>query len=246
MIIDTHCHLDFYPNPLEFALKYENSGYTIIGVTNLPSYFEQGVAFLRSFKRIRLALGLHPLETDRHTKTEIRKFQTLADTTSFIGEVGLDFSREGINSKTKQLRSFELAMETISGTNKLVSLHSRRAEKEVYEILCRYEIRNAIFHWYSGPLGLINDIVDAGYFFSINPAMVNSVNGQRVVNAIPRLKILTETDGPYVQIGGRTVLPEDIGLVHDYIGKLHGISAAESMKLIKQNFSSIISAISKK
>jgi TatD DNase family protein len=61
----------------------------------------------------------------------------------------VDFSSEGFSTKEKQLHSFQFAMETISNTNKIVSLHSRRAEKEVLEVLKRYKIKNAIFHWYS-------------------------------------------------------------------------------------------------
>lgn len=246
MIVDTHCHLDFYPNPLEFAEKYEKLGYTIIGVTNLPSYFEQGVSYLKSFKRVRLALGLHPLEAENHTKDEILKFQRLAETTSFIGEVGLDFSRDGINSKAKQLYSFDLAMETISGTNKLVSLHSRRAEKEVFQILRQHRINNAIFHWYSGPLGLVKDIADAGYYFSINPAMVNSISGQKIIDAVPQLNILTETDGPYIQLKDKTIMPEDIMLVHNHLSKKLAITPADSVKLVKENFSTAIRRLSVK
>jgi TatD DNase family protein len=86
-------------------------------------------------------------------------------------------------------------METISNTNKIVSLHSRRAEKEVLEVLKRYKIKNAIFHWYSVPLGLIQEIVDSGYYFSINPAMINSPNGRKIIDKVPITSVLTETDG---------------------------------------------------
>ena len=246
MIIDTHCHLDFYKNPLDFARKYENLGYIIIGVTNLPSYFEQGTKFLTSFKRIRLSLGLHPLESDKHTKEELEKFQYLATVTSYIGEVGLDFSSEGYKTKNKQLNSFQFAMEVISNTNKLVTLHSRRAEKEVFQILINKKIRNAIFHWYSGPLGLIQDIVDAGYYFSVNPAMINSPNGRKIIEKIPAHNLLTETDGPYVEVNGRSVNPEDINLIHDHIALLRGISKEQSINIVKNNFYKVISSISNK
>lgn len=244
MIIDTHCHLDFYKNPLEFARKYEQLGYIIIGVTNLPSYFEQGSKFLTSFKRIRLALGLHPLESDKHTKEELEKFQRLSSMTSYIGEVGLDFSSEGYKTKSKQLYSFQFAMEVISNTNKIVTLHSRRAEKEVFKILSNKKIHNAIFHWYSGPLGLIQDIADAGYYFSVNPAMINSPNGRKIIEKIPLSSLLTETDGPYIEVNGRSVIPEDINLVHDYISTSRGLSKDQSINIIKNNFYKLINTIS--
>ena len=78
-----------------------------------------------------------------------------------------------------------------------MSVHSRRAEKEVLAILKKYSIKNVIFHWYSGPLGLIDEIVNEGYYFSINEAMTRSVSGKKIISRIPECRILTETDAPY-------------------------------------------------
>ena len=61
-----------------------------------------------------------------------------------------------------------------------MSVHSRKAEKEVFELLQEYEIKNVIFHWYSGPLNLIDKIIDAGYYFSINEAMTVSISGRKL------------------------------------------------------------------
>ena len=81
--------------------------------------------------------------------------------------------------------------------NKIISVHSRRAEKVLLELLKKNEIKNVIFHWYSGPVNIINEIVDQGYYFSINEAMTLSDNGRKIIDAIPRERILTETDAPY-------------------------------------------------
>ena len=54
-----------------------------------------------------------------------------------------------------------------------------------------------IFHWYTGPIGLIEDIVNAGYYFSINEAMTKTISGKKIIDKIPQNRILTETDLPY-------------------------------------------------
>lgn len=54
-----------------------------------------------------------------------------------------------------------------------------------------------IFHWYSGAVGLISDIIEQGYYFSINEAMTLSKNGQAIIEKIPKERILTESDAPY-------------------------------------------------
>ncbi len=244
MIIDTHCHLDFHDNPIEFAKKYESLGYIIIGVTNLPSYFEQGIQHLSGYKKIRLALGLHPLLTEKHTKQELKKFEILSNQTSYIGEVGLDFSREGYATKEKQLASFQFILEVLANSNKLITLHSRRAEKEVLQQLIRYNIKNAIFHWYSGALSLVDDIAAAGFYFSVNPAMVVSPNGKKIIDRIPLQNILTETDAPYSEVEGKTVRPEDIEDVFNYLATTRNLTQSQVEEIIKHNFFESIRTLS--
>jgi TatD DNase family protein len=196
MIIDTHCHFDMMPNPEGYISAKEKAGDIVIGMTNLPSHFMMGQSHLIGYKHIRLALGLHPLLAAENRK-ELTLFKRLVDQTSYIGEIGLDFSREGIATKNEQISVLREVLATIKGKKKIVSVHSRNAEKELLDMLCEYEIKNVIFHWYSGPVDLIPSIIERGFYFSINESMCRSKNGQSIIGKIPREKILTETDAPY-------------------------------------------------
>lgn len=196
MIIDTHCHFDMMPNPEGYISAKEKAGDKVIGMTNLPSHFKMGQSHLIGYKHIRLALGLHPLLAAENRK-ELTLFKRLVDQTSYIGEIGLDFSREGIATKNEQISVLREVLATIKGKKKIVSVHSRNAEKELLDMLCEFEIKNVIFHWYSGPVDLIPAIIERGFYFSINESMCRSKNGQSIIGKIPRAKILTETDAPY-------------------------------------------------
>jgi len=211
-MIDTHCHIDLYKNPKEILDICENKGIKVISMTNLPSHFEMGIPFFQSKKYVRMALGMHPLLATLH-KNEFSKFELYLSNTSYIGEIGLDFSEEGISTKIIQLQSFERILNLISNKKKILSIHSRKAEKEVLELLLKYKIENAIFHWYSGPNKLIKDIVNAGYYFSINPIMTISKNGQSIISQIPLNKILIESDGPFVEFKNKIVNPWDANIV---------------------------------
>ena len=195
-MIDTHCHFDMMPQPETYIRQKERAGDIVIGMTNLPSHFQMGRPHLKGYKHIRLALGLHPLLAAEN-KTEIPLFKRLVDQTSYIGEIGLDFSREGISTKKEQITVLREVLGTIQGRNKIVSVHSRRAEKELLSLLCEYGIKNVIFHWYSGSVDLIPAILERGFYFSINEAMCRSKNGQAIIAKIPKDRILTETDAPY-------------------------------------------------
>lgn len=242
MIIDTHCHIDLYKNPYEVLQECEVNNITVLAVTNLPTHFEIGYNHILPFKRIRLALGLHPLNAADH-KREFPCFVKNISKTSYVGEVGLDFSREGFATKDIQLKSFVEILKLISGKKKILSLHSRRAEKEVLELLLEYKIKNAIFHWYSGPLFLIDEIVAAGYFFSINTAMIKSDNGKKIISRIPQTHLLTETDGPFILENDQPVTPKSVSLVIDYLSKERLKTIEQVEELINENFKRLISGI---
>ena len=197
MIIDTHCHIDLYPNPRKVLLDCVKANITVLAMTNLPSHFEMGYSHFQSLKKIRLALGMHPLMADLH-KREFGLFLKNINKTSYIGEVGLDFSKEGISTKDIQIDTFSKILKVVSGQKKILSIHSRKAEKEVLDLLIKNNTQSAIFHWYSGGLNLIDAIAEAGYFFSINPAMIRSLSGRNIISKIPKRLILPETDGPFI------------------------------------------------
>lgn len=241
-MIDTHCHIDLYPNPEKLLRELDKQGITVISVTNLPSHFEMGIPYFKSLKRIRLALGMHPLYAENHFK-EFPSFTRLVDVTSYIGEVGLDFSREGLSTKDIQISSFRKILKLIQDKKKILSIHSRKAEREVLSHLIEFKAKGAIFHWYSGPIKLILEIANSGYFFSINNAMIKSKAGQTRISKIPRNKILTETDGPFVEIKGKPVKSSDVKEIIVYLSQLWNCSYSEANKIVNDNFKNLLSTI---
>ncbi len=231
-MIDVHCHFDMDLNPEKFILGNEKRRIITIGMTNLPSHFQMGIDHIRRYKYIRLALGLHPLRAKDHAG-EYEKFIQLVDHTSYIGEVGLDFSREGFPTKDIQVKSFELVLDCVKAKKKLLSIHSRRAEKETLEFLIEKGIRNAIFHWYSGSLSTLHKIIDAGFYFSINYAMVQSDGGQKIITEIPRELMLTETDYPYVE-------NKNMSVIYHHLSKLWDDPILKVEQTIDSNFRRII------
>lgn len=241
-MIDTHCHVDLYSDPLEIVNESERLGITTIGMTNLPSHFKMGFPHLKGYKKTRLALGMHPLMANNHIE-EFPLFYECFNSTSYIGEIGLDFSREGIDTKEQQIKSFTKILKAIGEKPKILSIHSRRAEKEVLQFLKDYEIRNVIFHWYSGGLKLIDEIVDSGYFLSVNPAMIRSESGKKIIRKIPLEFVLTESDGPFIDFNGRPVRPQDLKQVVEYLSNLHNTDIISMEDQIKRNFDILLNRI---
>jgi TatD DNase family protein len=231
-MIDVHCHFDMAQNPEKYISDNEKKKIITIGMTNLPSHFQMGVGHIKTYKYIRLALGLHPLRAKEHSQ-EYVKFKQYVNETSYIGEVGLDFSREGFSTKETQIKSFEFVLDCIKDKSKIISLHSRRAEKEVLEMLFNKGINNAIFHWYSGSLSTLRKIINAGFYFSINSAMIQSDNGKKIIAEIPRQLILTETDYPFIE-------NSNMVYVYQYLAQLWGDSILQVEQMIDSNFKQIL------
>lgn len=239
-MIDAHCHIDLYPHPTQIADRANRARVLTVLVTNLPSAFERVLPHVTVFDHIRPALGLHPLMAEQHL-SERQYFLELMDKTSYIGEVGLDFSAVGRETREIQVESFKFVLNALSRTPKFVTVHSRRAESAILDIVEEVEYKfPLVFHWYSGPLNLLDTAIRRGHFFSVNPAMTLSPNGQRIISRIPPERILTETDGPFVKIQGRIVEPRDISLVEKYLASVWSTSELSVRKTVRENFMKIV------
>lgn len=238
-MIDTHCHVDLYPDPSRIAADAERAGITTIAVTNLPSAFDRAYPHIRPLRHVRLALGFHPLVAEQHA-AERKRFQQRVDRTSYIGEIGLDFSPAGRATKQIQLDSFRFVLETLRGRARFVTLHSRGAEAAVVDLLEEYGRTPVVFHWYSGLLDVLHRALEHGHYFSINPAMLRSANGNKIIAAIPPERALTETDGPFVEVIKRPAQPSDVQLVEEGLAGRWQVQTSEVTARMKENFMTLV------
>jgi TatD DNase family protein len=242
-VIDTHCHLDQYPDPVAIAEAAARRGVAIVAVTSLPSHFLAGQAPVKRLPRTRLALGLHPLLSEQH-QAELGLFARLLGVTSYVGEVGLDFSRHGRASRDAQVRSFRFVLGRLSEQPRFVSLHSRGAEQAVFDLLGEHGVGPAVFHWYSGSVALAAAITAAHHFFSVNPAMLASGRGRELLESLPRTAVLTETDGPYVRVGNRPAVPDDVLEVGRGLSRLWKITEEATRDQLRANFRAAVAHLS--
>lgn len=238
-MIDAHCHLDAYPDPYETALAADRARVFTIAVTELPSGFEAAYPHVRPLRAIRLAVGLHPLRAERHAH-ERDRFAACLARTSYVGEVGLDFSPEGWETRRLQEASFRFVLELLRVQPKFVSIHSRRAEVAVLDALAEHGVRPAVFHWFTGSLSQVDRLIEQGHSCSINPAMVRSARGRAIIARLPLDRVLTETDGPYVTVHGRAALPMDVVEVETYLARVWEYTPTEVRQQLSRNLRAVI------
>jgi len=190
-----------------------------------------------------LALGLHPLMAERHSADELEAFTRNAVRTSYIGEVGLDFSSEGLGTRVVQRRSFEHVLTAIRGKEKLLTIHSRGAEHEVLQLLSAYDRKGCVLHWFSGSQEAAELAIAGGHSFSINPAMINNRKGRDFIASLPRERVLLESDGPFVKLGKRNVEPKDLQVVEAFLADCWSEDSTSVQERLLSNFRNVIAAL---
>jgi TatD DNase family protein len=210
-VIDFHCHLDLFSDPLQVARECHARGVYVLSVTTTPSAWKGTSALPPEGSRIRTALGLHP-QLAHERESELGLFDSLIDETKYVGEVGLDGAPEFRVHWESQKRVFEHVLRSCANMGgRVLSIHSRRASEAVVEMLEKYpEAGTPILHWYSGSQRDLSRAIKLGCWFSVGPAMLRSERGRALITAMPRERILTESDGPFAEIDGVAIHPWQI------------------------------------
>ncbi len=239
--IDTHFHLDLWPQPSELLQAIEKHKVYTIAVTNTPSVFRYTRNLTQNSKYVRAALGLHPeLVFERHG--ELPEFRKHLDMTRYIGEVGLDYSNKDKANNKLQRDIFEAIVTSCAESqNKILTIHSRRAEKDVINIVGNKFPGKVILHWYSGSLRELERAIDFGFYFSINSAMVKSKTGQAIIKVIPIQRLLTESDGPFITKAPGT--PYSPIQMHETVARLADLMGRDKytvQQIIHSNFKEVL------
>lgn len=210
-MIDFHCHLDLYPDVRRVVDECVERGLYVLAVTTTPSAWNGTRSLVAGCDRIRVALGFHPqLASER--KGELQLFDVLLSEARYVGEVGLDGGQEYAGSWSDQVLLFDYILsrcESVGG--RVMTIHSRRAVSEVLDRIERHPGAGLpILHWYSGGKKELARAIDLGCWFSVGPGMLSGEKGREIAARLPRDRVLTETDGPFASVNGKSALPWDV------------------------------------
>lgn len=236
--IDFHVHIDYYKDFMKKYNEYEAGKIYTLFVTNLPEIYEACIKKFPISKYIKIALGYNPMLVSEYNFDNI-KFDKYFDEAEYIGEVGLDYSKDFLLHKEKQNEIFKYISNRVGHTSKIMCVHSRSAIVDVLDTLESQNVKNAVFHWYTDSLDQIDRIVDNGYYFSINPSMLRNAKGRSIIKAIPLERILFESDGPFGRLKNEIVTPLNIKESYFELGRVIGIEDLEY--IVMTNFKELLS-----
>jgi TatD DNase family protein len=234
-LIDTHAHLDEIED-LDAVLQKARES-VLAAVIAVGSSYESNLKILELGNRypgfVYPALGLHPWELHKFDQDRINEtlkhIEANIANIAAVGEIGLDYDKRvlKLTSKERQKEVFKLILEIAAKYDKPVSIHSRYAWKDCFDIVKSTGTRKAVFHWFTGFSSVLREIIDNGYFISGNPAAEYHEEHRRAIREAPLEQLLLETDCP-VTYGRETryrALPSDV---------IRGMKAAALLKNVPE------------
>jgi TatD DNase family protein len=247
MLIDAHAHVDRFEMvdgvTLASALDEITARkiFTISNSMDLTSY-ERNREIAKECEYILPIFGIHPWNASQYAD-RLGDLDAAVDSSSMIGEIGLDFYFVDDESEyPNQRKVLDYFLEAAKRQNKIVNLHTKGAEQSILDLLKDFDPPRVIIHWYSGSFDIFKKLADMGIYFTIGIEALYSEHIQAAARSIPSDQLLTETDnpgGPKGYIGGPGT-PRLIEDVVDKVAELRRTTREEIISLVHSNLLHLI------
>ena len=192
---------------------------------------------------MKIALGFHP-ELVANRMNEVDLFMNQISKCRFIGEIGIDGTSRNRSTYSVQKSFFINALcESEKNHGRIISIHSRFAVKDVLECIeksLKYNI--PVMHWFTGNTIELQQALELGCWFSINPKMCHSKSGRDIIMQIPINRILPETDSPFTEKNGILYMPWDTDVIK-FLAVQYGKSIDEINSQMENNYLEICNNI---
>jgi TatD DNase family protein len=244
MLIDAHVHLDKYGELLDEALKEIETERIFIVATamDVPSYLELQKITERS-NLVLPTFGIHPRRAAEYAD-RLHEISRHIESSPAIGEIGLDFHWvKDASTYPAQRKVLEYFIAAAREQKKFVNLHTKAGEKEILDLLEKYDVP-AIIHWYSGPMDILRAMIDYGCYFTIGVEVLYSHYIKVIAKALPDHLLLTETDNPgalkWLKKNDEIGMPTAIKDVVNALADLRQSTPDHVESLVQANFSRLI------
>jgi len=203
MLIDTHAHLcdavfdDDRPQVLERAQRAGVGSVIAVAETLAEAEINLELAALYP-GRVHPAAGLFPTILDLTQAAALAAWcRGHRDRLVAIGEVGLDLWKVQDEAEREvQRQIFGLFIDLAQELDLPLNIHSRAAGRQTIEMLLECGATRVQLHAFDGRAAKALPAVEAGFFFSVPPSIVRSVQKQKLVSRLPLSCLLVETDSP--------------------------------------------------
>jgi TatD DNase family protein len=154
-----------------------------------------------------------------------------------VGEIGLDghWVPEALWPKQEQV--FRALVQIALDADKPIIVHTRRREQRAFEILSELGAARVNWHCFGGKVKLARRIAEHGHYLSIPANARRSESFTRMLQTLPRERVLLETDCPYLAPEPGTLNePASVAVTARYASELWGMEWGAVAALLSANF----------
>ncbi|MCB5943244.1 TatD family hydrolase [Acidocella sp. KAb 2-4] len=210
MLVDTHCHLDYFNKPGECAEVVARAvaagvgEMVTIGVTFEQS--KQAIDITEKFDNVWACVGVHPNHAaDVLPVTTPEALAALAQHPKVIGigESGLDYFYDKA-PKDIQAENFRANIRAAQLTGLPLCIHARDADDDIALILKEEQARGGAFgfllHCFSSTRALAEAALEMGGYISFSGILTfpKAPELREIARDVPPERLLVETDSPYL------------------------------------------------
>lgn len=258
-LFDVHAHLTdprLAEQEADVLARAEQAGVTTIISNGLNPHDNQAVAELAARSTlVKPAFGLYPVDAvlpemralgiayehreiaDIPAEEAVEWLEENLDDAVAVGEIGLDHHWVPEELWERQEQVFRRIVRLAIARDLPIIMHSRRAERRALEVLQEEGAVRVDWHCFGSKVKLGRRIAEQGHWLSIpaNAARVESF--RRLLEVLPRDRVLLETDCPYLS-PQRGELNEPANVVHTVAlaAELWECSVDDVVEQLESNF----------
>lgn len=247
IFVDTHTHLYLEQFDDDRELIVQNAIDKGVKFMLLPNIdqgsFDQMQLLSKQFPKNCLPMiGLHPTSVGENYRDELRFVEQESSTGKYcaVGEIGIDLYWDK-TYKEQQEEAFRHQLRLAKQYNLPVSIHTRDAFNEIYNIVAEEKSDNlkGIFHCFTGTIEQAEKIAGLGFLMGIGGVVTFKNSGlDKVLKEIPLNRLVLETDSPFLAPtpyrGKRNESAYTI-MIAEKIAEIKEISLEEVAEVTSQN-----------
>jgi TatD DNase family protein len=251
MLVDSHCHLDYFSAPGERAeviARARAAGVeqmVTIGVTLSQS--RQAIDIAEENEHVWACVGIHPNHAGEEGPVpEPKVIAALAEHPKVIGigESGLDYFYDKFPREI-QAQNFRANIRAAQISGLPLAIHARDADDDIARILAEERAGGGYFdfllHCFSSTRKLAETAMEMGGYISFSGILTfpKSLELREIAADMPLERLLVETDSPYlapVPFRGRRNEPAHSIHTAKVLGDIRGLSPDAIAELTTRNF----------
>jgi TatD DNase family protein len=197
------------------------------------------VELARRFPEVWAGVGHHPTEAGEPNLEEIRRLAA-EPRVAAVGEVGLDFEHPGAPPQSVQVSRLDELCTVAAELDLPVSIHNRRGEAELVELLAAHRGLRGVMHYFSLEWDWAQRFLDLGFHLSFAGLVTRPSRHalREVVKRCPEDRLLLETDSPYGNAHKRMGVPNRPAYLVDtaeMVAELRGLSLDRLAEIESRN-----------